>query len=86
MFERECQRPDADRLAAVRGALAARAERTSDVGPWMSGAFAELAAGGVLAGFVPPDCGGAGAGEEALVETLKAIAEACLTTALVLSQ
>ena len=48
MFETGCQRPDADRLAALRAALAACAERTIREGPWRSGAFEHLARAGVL--------------------------------------
>jgi alkylation response protein AidB-like acyl-CoA dehydrogenase len=45
-----------------------------------------LARGGILARFVPADCGGTAADEATLVETLAATATACLTTALALSQ
>ena len=45
-----------------------------------------LADAGILARFVPADCGGTAAGEGVLLETLAATATACLTTALALSQ
>jgi len=86
MFETGCQRPDEDRLAALRAALAACAERTIREGPWRSGAFEHLARAGVLAGFIPLDGGGTAAAEPALIETLQAVAATCLTTALALSQ
>lgn len=66
--------------------IAAQAPCTAVDGPWRSGAFAALARHGVLAGFVPADAGGTGATEAALVATLVAVAERCLTTALALSQ
>ena len=66
--------------------IAALAVRTAVEGPWRSGAFAALARHGVLARFVPADAGGTGASEPRLVETLAAVAERCLTTALALSQ
>lgn len=45
-----------------------------------------LARHGILARFVPADCGGTGADEVALVTTLAALATTCLTTALAVSQ
>jgi butyryl-CoA dehydrogenase len=45
-----------------------------------------LARRGILARFVPADCGGTGADEVVLVTTLAALATTCLTTALAVSQ
>jgi len=73
-------------LAALCAALARVAERSAVEGPWRSGACAALATAGVFRGFIPADCGGSGAAEPALVAALVAIAERCLTTALVLTQ
>jgi len=82
--------PNAGRNAAPWAAacaeIAAIAERTAVDGPWRSGAFAALARGGVLAGFLPADCGGTAAPEPHLLAMLAAVAEACLTTALAVSQ
>ena len=86
MFIHGCSKPDSDALEAVGSRLAELAERTAVEGPWRSGAFAVLARHGVLAGFVPADTGGTAAGEPALLETITAIAEHCLTTALALTQ
>jgi alkylation response protein AidB-like acyl-CoA dehydrogenase len=67
-------------------ALAALADRSAIVGPWASGGMQLLAERGVLARFIPADCGGTAAPEAEVVETLAAVATACLTTALALSQ
>lgn len=77
---------DPSRLAAVSSDLARRADRTAAEGPWRSGAFAVLAGHGVLAAFIPRDSGGSGDGEHDTIAALVAIAEACLTTALALTQ
>lgn len=66
--------------------LAALANRSATEGPWASNAMHELASRGILARFVPADCGGTGADEPTLVTTLAALATACLTTALAVSQ
>jgi len=66
--------------------LAEEADRAAAEGPWASGSIGLLAGRGVLARFVPADCGGGGAAEPELIETLTAIAASCLTTALALSQ
>lgn len=71
---------------AVCRELAALAERTTSEGPWCSGGMRALAAHGILAEFIPADCGGTAAAEATLVATLSAIASSCLTTALALSQ
>lgn len=86
LFSPGCGTPRAAVLASLGEALAARADRTADEGPWRSGSFRLLARQGMLAGFVPVDCGGTGASETALLAALAAVAERCLTTALVLSQ
>jgi alkylation response protein AidB-like acyl-CoA dehydrogenase len=86
MFTPGCPQPDAERLASLRAALAARVEHTAREGPWRSGAMAELARAGFLAGFVPADCGGTGGAEPALIAALMGVAETCLTTALAVSQ
>ncbi|MFM8415784.1 MAG: acyl-CoA dehydrogenase family protein [Planctomycetota bacterium] len=82
-------RPFADTppaLAAACRELAAHADRTATAGPWASGGMQALAAHGILAGFIPADCGGTAAPEATLVATLAAIASSCLTSALALSQ
>jgi alkylation response protein AidB-like acyl-CoA dehydrogenase len=86
MFSPGCLQPDCARLASLREALAACAERTAREGPWRSGAFALLARAGFLAGFIPADCGGTDAAEPALIAALEGVAETCLTTALAASQ
>ena len=73
-------------MRALGETLAVIAERTEAVGPWRSGGFAALASSGFLAGFIPTDCGGTEASEPALIAALAAVAEHCLTTALVVSQ
>jgi len=45
-----------------------------------------LATHGILAAFVPTDCGGTGQAEATLVRALAAVASSCLTTALAASQ
>jgi alkylation response protein AidB-like acyl-CoA dehydrogenase len=72
--------------AAACAEVAAVAERTAVDGPWRSGAVTALARRGVLAGFLPVDCGGTAAPEQHLIAVLAALAEACLTTALAVSQ
>jgi alkylation response protein AidB-like acyl-CoA dehydrogenase len=66
--------------------LAALADRTAAEGPWRSGACAALAEAGILAAFVPVEHGGTAVAESAIIPTLVAIAERCLTTALALTQ
>lgn len=86
MFHPNVDRLDADAVAEIGASLAAVAERTRAAGPWRSGAFAALARCGLLAGFVPADCGGTAASEPALTAALVAIAARCLTTALAVTQ
>jgi butyryl-CoA dehydrogenase len=86
MFTSACSQPDPAAIAALGDGLAARADRTAAEGPWHSGSFQLLASHGLLAGFVPVDCGGTEAGETALLAALAAVAERCLTTALAVSQ
>jgi len=77
--------PPLDR-PALHAALCDLAERTAVEGPWRSGSFAALARTGVLAGFIPPEHGGAGLTDVATTTLLVGIAERCLTTALALTQ
>ena len=86
MFTHDPTRPDDASLAALRADLAGLAIATDREGPWRSGAFNRLAEHGLLAGFIAPEDGGTGATEPALLEALTAVASACLTTALVLTQ
>ena len=86
MFTHDPTRPDDASLAALRTDLARLAIATDREGPWRSGAFNRLAEHGLLAGFIAPEDGGTGATEPALLEALTAVASACLTTALVLTQ
>lgn len=86
MFPPGATVPDPVRLAAIRGTLETLAPRTQRVGPWESGAFGALADAGLLAGFVPADCGGRAAGEGAILAALVEVARGCLTTALALTQ
>lgn len=78
--------PDTAALSTACEELVSLAARSALEGPWASGAMRALARAGILARFVPPDCGGTGAGEPTLIDTLTATATACLTTALALSQ
>ena len=78
--------PDALRLEALCTALDQLAARTSCEGPWRSGAFEAAARNGLLAAFVARDHGGLGLSEAAITEALVAVAERCLTTALVVTQ
>jgi alkylation response protein AidB-like acyl-CoA dehydrogenase len=78
--------PDSAALPEACKHLAGLAEQSAKGGPWTSGAMRYLADAGILARFVPADCGGTAADEATLVETLAATATACLTTALAVSQ
>jgi len=73
-------------LRALCHDLETLADLSRSVGPWRSGAFGKLADAGLLAGFIPTDCGGTAATELAIVEALAAVAAACLTSALALTQ
>ena len=86
MFNLGCRHPDPALLASLCAGLAANGRETAVIGPWQSGNFASLARSGTLAGFIPTDCGGTAASEQAILELFTAIAEHCLTTALALSQ
>jgi alkylation response protein AidB-like acyl-CoA dehydrogenase len=86
MFTSGCDRPEPWQLESLCAELRRQADRSAADGPWRSGGFAALARHGVLAGFVPEDCGGTAAGEPALIAMLGAVAECCLTTALALTQ
>jgi alkylation response protein AidB-like acyl-CoA dehydrogenase len=86
MFTPHALAPDPAALGRLCRLLESRAPETALAGPWQSGAFAALADAGCLAGFLPLDAGGTAATEPARLATLTAIAEACLTTALALSQ
>jgi butyryl-CoA dehydrogenase len=86
MFTTACSQPDPAAIAALGDGLAALADRTAAEGPWRSGSFRLLASHGLLAGFVPVDCGGTEADETTLLTALAAVAERCLTTALAVSQ
>ena len=86
MFTHASTRADADALAAIRADVARLATSTDRDGPWHSGAFATLAEHGLLAGFIATEDGGTAATEPALLEALTAVASACLTTALALTQ
>lgn len=78
--------PDSASLPEACKHLADLAEQSATGGPWASGAMRHLADVGILARFVPADCGGTAADEATLAETLAATATACLTTALAVSQ
>lgn len=86
MFDACPDKPCPARLAALVEALRERSPRSRDEGPWRSGAFERLADAGLLAGFVPAEAGGTEAREGALLEALVAVASACLTTGLALTQ
>jgi alkylation response protein AidB-like acyl-CoA dehydrogenase len=73
-------------LEAACGKLTALADRSATEGPWASGGMQALARHGILAAFVPADCGGTGQPEATLIPALAAVASSCLTTALALSQ
>lgn len=86
MFTPHAPTPDSAAVERLCERLRERAPETAQFGPWQSGCFATLAEAGCLAGFFPADVGGTAASEPARLATLAAIAEACLTTALALSQ
>lgn len=86
LFPAGCRHPDPEVMASVLADVEAFAERTRAAGPWESGCFAALASHGVLAGFIPSECGGTAASEAAIMEFLIPLGEACLTTALALTQ
>jgi butyryl-CoA dehydrogenase len=86
MFTSGCSQPEPTVIARLGDGLAAFADRTAEEGPWRSGSFRLLASHGLLAGFVPVECGGTEADETALLGALAAVAERCLTTALAVSQ
>lgn len=86
LFPIGCQHPDAATSTAVLDAVASRAAKTRQAGPWQSGVFSVLAEHGVLAGFIPMDSGGTSADEGALTEFLIDLGGCCLTTALALTQ
>lgn len=86
LFPIGCQHPREEVQAAVLAAVAARAEQSRHAGPWQSGVFSLLADHGVLAGFLPVDCGGTAANEAAVMEFLIELGGCCLTTALALTQ
>jgi alkylation response protein AidB-like acyl-CoA dehydrogenase len=76
----------AHRIRSVCRELEQRADVTQRDGPWASGATELLAGNGILAAFVPAECGGIAASEQAVLHALMEIAASCLTTALALSQ
>jgi alkylation response protein AidB-like acyl-CoA dehydrogenase len=78
--------PRSPALSVLCDAIGERAEETARSGPWRSGAFKVLAQSGVLAAFIPAESGGTEAREPVIIESLVAIAERCLTTALALTQ
>jgi alkylation response protein AidB-like acyl-CoA dehydrogenase len=86
MFSTAATSPDPEALATLRAALADLAPATRARGPWKSGAFRAMTDAGLLAGFIPADCGGSGAREGALLAALTEVARGCLTTALALTQ
>jgi len=86
MFSPGCCRPNPEPLSALGAALDALAPRSAAEDPWRSGAFDLLGRHGFLAGFVPVEHGGTAADEAGLLAGLAAVAEHCLTTALVVSQ
>ena len=86
MFTPHALAPDPAALDRLCRILTSRSPETERVGPWQSGCFEVLAEDGCLAGFLPLDVGGTAASEPARLTALAAIAEACLTTALALSQ
>lgn len=86
MFTPHALAPDPVAIGELCRRLGDRAAETARIGPWQSGAFAALADSGCLAGFLPVDVGGTSATEPARLFALAAIAKACLTTALAVSQ
>jgi alkylation response protein AidB-like acyl-CoA dehydrogenase len=73
-------------VAEVCRELSALGERTRIDGPWRSGAFAAMARHGLLAAFIPADCGGNEAAETEVLAMLVEVSRSCLTTALALTQ
>jgi len=86
LFTLQARAPDPVALHRLNASLRERAAESARVGPWRSGSFAALAEEGLLAGFLPEDAGGKAASEPARLTALMAVAEACLTTALAVSQ
>lgn len=86
MFMPHALAPDSVAVGGLCTRLRDRAAETVRIGPWQSGAFAALADSGFLAGFLPSEAGGTCATEPARLLALTAIAEACLTTALAVTQ
>ena len=86
LFPIGCQHPDSATSALVLETIASQAASNRQDGPWRSGTFATLAEHGVLAGFLPVDCGGTAAKETAVMEFLIELGGCCLTTALALTQ
>ena len=78
--------PSPPAVAEVCRELSALGGRTRLDGPWRSGGFAALARHGVLAAFIPADCGGSEAAEPEILAMLVEVSRSCLTTALVLTQ
>jgi alkylation response protein AidB-like acyl-CoA dehydrogenase len=86
MFTPHALAPDSASIGGLCTRLRDRAAETARIGPWRSGAFAALAESRCLAGFLPSDVGGTCASEPARLVAFTSIAEACLTTALAVTQ
>lgn len=73
-------------LQAACDRVRSGANQAAIIGPWAAGSMAVLAEQGLLAGFIPIPYGGRATSEAERVTALAAVATACLTTALAVSQ
>lgn len=80
------QFPTGSSLAELCQEIKSIDEKTRELGPWKSGAFAKLASHGCLAGWIKKNDGGTEASETEIMRLLVSIASCCLTTALALTQ
>jgi len=78
--------PPPPAIAELCRELSSLGERTRHEGPWRSGAFAAMARHGLLAAFIPADCGGSETAETEILAMLVEVSRRCLTTALALTQ
>jgi len=73
-------------LRAACDRVRSRANQAAIIGPWAAGSMAVLAEQGLLAEFIPIQYGGRATSEAERLTALAAVATACLTTALAVSQ
>jgi alkylation response protein AidB-like acyl-CoA dehydrogenase len=78
--------PDERALRVICARLSDLSHGSRTDGPWASGSFQALAAAGCLLPFLPVSYGGRAVSEAGVLRMFTAVAEACLTTALALTQ